>query len=140
MLPHDFALWVERIVLIAALVLLLIFTVFHVLQSTTRTIHPTRLVEGRCTPTPTRPSIRGGWWRSTWVRWSCWAITCTTGWSGAQTAGTDNPDRNWLWRRLAMSLALAATTGFALVPILFGAGGLPQPQCARCAPAKIASP
>jgi succinate dehydrogenase / fumarate reductase cytochrome b subunit len=49
-------------------------------------------------------------------------------WSGAQTAGVDNPDRNWFWRRLASTVTVLTVTGFVLVPLLFAFNGLPKPQ------------
>ena len=48
-------------------------------------------------------------------------------WSGAQTAGVDNPDRNWFWRRLASGVTALTVIGFALVPILFATNALPKP-------------
>jgi succinate dehydrogenase / fumarate reductase cytochrome b subunit len=48
-------------------------------------------------------------------------------WSGAQTAGVDNPDRNWFWRRLATGVTVATVVGFALIPLLFAFDALPKP-------------
>ncbi len=48
-------------------------------------------------------------------------------WSGAQTAGSDNPDRNWFWRKLSTGVALVTVIGFALVPVLFWTDALPKP-------------
>ena len=48
-------------------------------------------------------------------------------WSGAQTAGMDNPDRNWFWRRVATGLSVALVVGFAVIPILYWSGALPKP-------------
>jgi succinate dehydrogenase / fumarate reductase cytochrome b subunit len=48
-------------------------------------------------------------------------------WSGAQTAGADNPDRNWFWRRSAAVVTLVTVIGFALIPTLFWTGALPKP-------------
>ena len=45
----------------------------------------------------------------------------------AQTAGVDNPDRNWFWRRLATGVTIATVVGFALVPIVFLTGAMPKP-------------
>jgi succinate dehydrogenase / fumarate reductase cytochrome b subunit len=167
-LPHDFALWIERIVLLAALVLhltvvtqlwlrnrrakpaghtgklvratisartmpwtgllILLFIVFHILQFTTRTIHPTPLVDG---------AVYSNAYLA-FQKW--WIVLIYVGavvllgyhlnhalWSGAQTAGVDNPDRNWFWRRLATGVALLVVVGFALIPILFWTGALPKP-------------
>jgi succinate dehydrogenase / fumarate reductase cytochrome b subunit len=167
-LPHDFALWLERIALLAALVLHLIaitqlwrrnrraqppahrarrvrstiaartmpytgvlilgFVIFHILHFTTRTIHPTPLIKGAV-----YANAYGAF-----HRW--WLVVIYVGvvvllgfhinhglWSGAQTAGVDNPDRNWFWRRLATAVTLLTVVGFALVPILFATGALPKP-------------
>jgi succinate dehydrogenase / fumarate reductase, cytochrome b subunit len=167
-LPHDFALWVERIVLFTALVLhltvvtqlyrrnraarsrdhrpkhirstiaartmpltgvlILVFVIFHVLQFTTRTIHPTPLAGG---------TVYANAYHA-FQEW--WIVLIYIGavvllgfhmnhalWSGAQTAGVDNPDRNWFWRRLASAVTLLTVIGFALVPTLYWTGALPKP-------------
>jgi succinate dehydrogenase / fumarate reductase cytochrome b subunit len=166
--PHNFVLWIERIVLIAAAalhitvvtqlwlrnrrakppghrakreratlaartmpwtgVLVLVFVVFHVLQFTTLTIHPTRLASG---------AVYANAYYA-FQQW--WIVLIYVGavvllgyhlnhalWSGTQTAGVDNPDRNWFWRRLATGVTLFVVIGFALVPILFWTGALPKP-------------
>lgn len=167
-LPHDFALWVERIVVFTALVLhvavvtqlycrnraasprehrakrlrstmaartmpltglvILIFVIFHVLQFTTLTIHPTPLHEN---------TVYANAYHA-FQQW--WLVLVYLGavillgfhmnhalWSGTQTAGVDNPDRNWFWRRLATGVTLVTVIGFALVPTLFWTGALPRP-------------
>jgi succinate dehydrogenase / fumarate reductase cytochrome b subunit len=167
-LPHNFALWSERIVLLSALalhvtaitqlwirnkaakpaghkahrvrstlaartmklsgVVILAFLVFHILHFTTRTIHPTKLVEGQV-----YANAYGAF-----HKW--WIVVIYVGavvllgfhlnhalWSGAQTAGVDNPDRNWFWRRLATGVTLLTVVGFALVPILYAFDALPKP-------------
>jgi succinate dehydrogenase / fumarate reductase cytochrome b subunit len=48
-------------------------------------------------------------------------------WSGAQTAGVDNPDRNWFWRQLASGVTLVTVIGFICIPLLFASGALPKP-------------
>jgi succinate dehydrogenase / fumarate reductase cytochrome b subunit len=167
-LPHDFALWVERVILLAALVLhvtvvtqlwlrnrrakpaghagklvratiaartmpwtgilILVFVVFHVLQFTTGTIHPTSFTNG-AVYSNTYHAFQQWWLVLIYV-----GIVVLLGyhlnhalWSGAQTAGVDNPDRNWFWRRLATVTALLVVVGFALIPILFWTGALPKP-------------
>jgi succinate dehydrogenase / fumarate reductase cytochrome b subunit len=171
-LPHDFALWIERGVLIVALVLhvvaitqlwrrnhraksqhgtrirstlsartmkvtgflILAFVVFHILHFTTRTIHPTHLVKGAVYANA----------YSAFHQW--WMVVIYVGgvvllgfhlnhalWSGAQTTGVDNPDRNWFWRRLASTLAVAIVVGFAVIPILFATDALPKPATAQMA-------
>ena len=167
-LPHDFALWVERIVLFTALVLhltvvtqlyrrnqaarsrdhkpkrirstiaartmpltgllILVFVIFHVLQFTTLTIHPTPLHRG------TVYANAYGAFQKWWIVLIYVGAVALLGfhmnhalWSGAQTAGVDNPDRNWFWRRLASAVTIVTVIGFALVPTLFWTGALPKP-------------
>ncbi|HEY2160775.1 MAG TPA: succinate dehydrogenase cytochrome b subunit [Solirubrobacteraceae bacterium] len=167
-LPHDFALWIERITLVSALVLhltavtqlylrnraarstdhrprrirstiaartmpwtgllILVFVIFHVLQFSTLTIHPTPLHQG---------TVYANAYYA-FQKW--WIVLIYVGavvmlgfhinhglWSGSQTAGVDNPDRNWFWRRLATGITLVTVIGFALVPTLFWTGALPKP-------------
>jgi succinate dehydrogenase / fumarate reductase cytochrome b subunit len=167
-LPHNFMLWIERIVLFTALVLhvtailqlrarnrrskpaefqakrarstlaartmfvsgslILIFVVFHILQFTTRTIHPTPLVEDKVYANAYHA------FHDWWIVIVYVGVVTLLGlhlnhalWSGAQTAGVDNPDRNWFWRRLASGVAVLTMVGFALVPLLFAFGALPKP-------------
>lgn len=167
-LPHDFALWVERIIVFTALVLhvtvvtqlyrrnrgarprehrparirstiaartmpltgllILVFVIFHVLQFTTLTIHPTALHDG------TVYANAYGAFQKWWIVLIYLAAVFALGlhmnhalWSGAQTAGLDSPDRNWLWRRFASGVTLVTVIGFALVPTLFWTGALPKP-------------
>jgi succinate dehydrogenase / fumarate reductase cytochrome b subunit len=170
-LPHDFALWTERIVLLGAAVLhvtvvtqlylrnraarsgehrprrlrstwaartmpltgllVLVFVIFHVLQFTTLTIRPTAEHDG---------TVYANAYNA-FQQW--WIVLIYVGavvllgfhinhglWSGAQTAGVDNPDRNWFWRRLATAVTLITVIGFALVPTLFWTGALPKPIAA----------
>jgi succinate dehydrogenase / fumarate reductase cytochrome b subunit len=167
-LPHNFVLWIERIVLLAALalhltvitqlwlrnqrakprnhrskpvrstifartmpwtgLLILAFIVFHILHFTTRTIHPSKLVGGAV-----YANAYGAF-----HKW--WVVVIYVGavvllglhlnhglWSGAQTAGVDNPDRNWFWRRFATGLTVLVVVGFALIPILYAFDALPKP-------------
>jgi succinate dehydrogenase / fumarate reductase cytochrome b subunit len=167
-LPRDFALWLERIVLLAAVVLhltvvtqlwrrnraakpsgerskrirstiaartmpwtgvlIVVFVVFHVLQFTTRTIHPTALAKGAVYANAYNAFQK--WWLVVIyvAAVALLGLHLNHGlWSGAQTAGIDNPDRNWFWRRLASTLSIAVFAGFALVPILLWSGALPKP-------------
>jgi succinate dehydrogenase / fumarate reductase cytochrome b subunit len=109
-------------------VVILVFVIFHVLQFTTRTIHPTPLGNG---------TVYANAYYA-FQQW--WLVLIYVGavvllgfhlnhalWSGTQTAGIDNPDRNWVWRRLASAVTLVTVIGFALVPTLFWFGALPKP-------------
>jgi succinate dehydrogenase / fumarate reductase cytochrome b subunit len=109
-------------------ILVLAFAVFHVLHFTTRTIHPTKLVNGAV-------------YANAYFAFQKWWIVAIYVvavvllgfhlnhglWSGAQTSGVDNPDRNWFWRRLATGVTVATVVGFALIPILYWADALPKP-------------
>ena len=108
--------------------LLLAFLVFHILQFTTLTIHPSHLAKGQV-----YANMYGAF--HLW-----WVVVIYVGavvmlgfhinhglWSGTQTAGIDNPDRNWMWRRLATAVTLVTVIGFVLVPLLFAFDALPKP-------------
>ncbi len=47
-------------------------------------------------------------------------------WSLFQTLGLDNPDRNKILRAFAVAAAFGISIGFALVPISFMLGGMPE--------------
>jgi succinate dehydrogenase / fumarate reductase, cytochrome b subunit len=108
--------------------LILVFLVFHLLEFTTLTIHPT-------------PEHDGTVYANTYYAFQKWwlvliylgALTILglhlnhALWSGAQTSGIDNPDRNWFWRRFATAVTLVTVIGFALVPVLFWTNALPKP-------------
>jgi succinate dehydrogenase / fumarate reductase cytochrome b subunit len=107
--------------------LLLVFVVFHVLHFTTRTIHPTPLLAEQVYFN--LDSAFEEWWlvaiyvaASVALGLHLWHSL----WSSAQTAGLDNPDRNWFWRRQAAVVTTAMVIGFGLVPVLFLAGVLPD--------------
>jgi succinate dehydrogenase / fumarate reductase cytochrome b subunit len=110
-------------------ILILVFVIFHLLQFTTRTIHPTKLVNG---------AVYANTYYA-FQQW--WLVLIYVGavvllgfhlnhalWSGAQTAGVDNPDRNWFLRRLASGITILTVGGFALIPILYFVGALPKPH------------
>lgn len=108
--------------------LILAFVVFHILHFTTRTIQPEPVIEGTVYLNM-HQAFQLWWLTAIYV-----GVTLLLGlhlwhglWSGAQTAGVDNPDRNWFWRRLASGITLAVVVGFAIVPVLFWAGALPDP-------------
>jgi succinate dehydrogenase / fumarate reductase cytochrome b subunit len=108
--------------------LILAFVVFHVLQFTTLTIHPTKLVKYAVY------ANMYGAFQKWWLVAIYVAAVTLVGlhlnhglWSGTQTAGIDNPDRNWFWRRSTNIVALVTTVGFAVIPILFIADVFPKP-------------
>ena len=108
--------------------LILVFVIFHVLQFTTMTIHPTPLAKGAVY------ANAYGAFQKWWIVLIYVAAVVVLGfhmnhalWSGAQTSGVDNPDRNWFWRRLATGVTAITVIGFALVPTLFWTGALPKP-------------
>jgi succinate dehydrogenase / fumarate reductase cytochrome b subunit len=109
-------------------VLVLAFIVFHILHFTTRTIHPTRLVNHQVYANAYGAFQK--WWLVVIyvVAVTLLGFHLMHGlWSGAQTAGLDNPDRNWFWRRLASALAVITVVGFAAIPILYWADAFPKP-------------
>jgi succinate dehydrogenase / fumarate reductase cytochrome b subunit len=168
-LPHDFLLWVVRIITISALLLhvtaitqlwlrnrrskprhlrarrvrstwsartmyftgplILAFLIFHILHFTTLTVHPSPMTEGAI-----YANLYGAfhlWWVVVLYVLAVLSLGFHVNhglWSGAQTAGVDNPDRNWFWRRLASTVTVLTVTGFVLVPLLFAFNGLPKPQ------------
>ena len=114
--------------------LILAFLVFHILHFTLRAIHPTRLTESGV-----YANVYGAF--HDW-----WLVVIYVGavvllglhlwhglWSGAQTSGLDNPDRNWFWRRMAAGVTLFTVVGFAIVPILVATDSVPAPTGAQTA-------
>jgi succinate dehydrogenase / fumarate reductase cytochrome b subunit len=116
------------------------FVIFHLLQFTTRTIHPTPLASDTVYANTYYAFQK--WWL--WLPYV--VVVVLVGfhiwhglWSGTQTAGIDNPDRNWFWRRTAAGVTVVTVIGFALVPTLFWTGALPKPiktlsVCAHISP------
>jgi len=104
------------------------FVVFHILHFTTGTIHPGGFTSGEIYGN--LDAAFGEWWVVVIYVFVLLLLGMHLHhalWSGAQTAGVDNPDRNWFWRRLATVVTVAVVVGFASVPILFSAGALPEP-------------
>jgi succinate dehydrogenase / fumarate reductase cytochrome b subunit len=109
--------------------LLLAFIVFHVLQFTTRTVHPTPLGAG------TVYSNLYGAFQEWWLVAIYVAAVVLLGlhlfhalWSLTQTAGWDKPNRNPTLRRAAAVLAVGVTVAFAAIPIAFWTDALPAPS------------
>jgi succinate dehydrogenase / fumarate reductase cytochrome b subunit len=108
--------------------LILAFVIFHVLQFTTLTVHPTKLVKGAVYAN-TYYAFQKWWLVAIYVgAVALLGFHLNHGlWSGTQTAGIDNPDRNWFWRRVTSAASVLTVVGFAVIPILFIAGALPKP-------------
>ncbi len=107
---------------------LLAFTVFHILQFTTRTIQVTPVYEG--TVYANLDAAFAKWYfvllyvvavvfLGMHLKHAIWSVT--------QTAGWDKPNRNPTFRRFATVTATAITVGFAAVPICFYVNVLPDP-------------
>jgi succinate dehydrogenase / fumarate reductase cytochrome b subunit len=105
--------------------LLLAFVVFHVLQFTTRTIHPTPLHEGAVYSNMVLAFDK--WWITLiyvvavvilgmHMRHALWSIF--------QTFGYARPNRNPTIGRGATAVAVGVTLGFAAVPILIFVGAI----------------
>lgn len=109
--------------------LLLAFIVFHVLQFTTLTIHPTPLAEGEV-----YANVYGAfqeWWIVA-IYLAAVAVLFLhlrhALWSVLQTMGWDKPNRNPAFRRGATATAAFVCIAFASVPVLFFTGVLPEPD------------
>jgi succinate dehydrogenase / fumarate reductase cytochrome b subunit len=107
---------------------ILVFVVFHILHFTTGTIDPTPIRSGAVY------ANAYGAFEEWWLLIIYLAAVSIVGlhlyhalWSATQTAGVDNPDRNWFWRKLATVTSVGVVVGFAIVPVLFFAGALPEP-------------
>lgn len=110
-------------------VLLLAFIVFHILQFTTLTIHPTPLDDG------TVYANLYDAFQQLWI-----VVLYVVGvillgfhlrhglWSVLQTHGYDAPNRNPSLRRGATTTAVLITVGFAAIPIVIYLGLLPAPH------------
>lgn len=106
--------------------LLLAFIVFHVLQFTTLTIHPTPLESGEVYAN-LHDAFQEWWLVVIYVammvvlffhlRHALWSVLQTMGW--------EKPNRNPAFRRGATATALLVSVAFASVPILFFTGALP---------------
>lgn len=109
--------------------LLLAFIIFHVLQFTTLTIHPAPLVQG---------SVYANLYNSFQLWWvvAIYVVAMVilyfhlrhALWSLLQTLGLEKPNRNPTFRRGATATAILVSGFFALIPILFYAGALPEPD------------
>ncbi len=111
---------------------LLAFLVFHILQFTTGTIHPTSFHEKNGIGIVYINLYEA--FQVTWIAWVYIGAVALLGfhlyhgaWSFFQTMGWNNPDRNTALRRLSTVLAVGLFIGFASVPFLFWAGVMPEP-------------
>jgi succinate dehydrogenase / fumarate reductase cytochrome b subunit len=108
--------------------LILAFVVFHILHFTTGTIHPTPINSGAVYENAYDAFDK--WWLVAIYLAAVGLVGLHLHhalWSATQTTGVDNPDRNWFWRRLATVTTVGVVAGFAVVPVLFFAGALPDP-------------
>lgn len=108
---------------------LLAFIVFHVLQFTTLTIEPTPLAEGAVYANIYNAFQE--WWLvgiyviamvllGLHLRHALWSLLQTVGW--------DSPNRNPSFRRGATTTAVLVSGAFALIPIVFFVGLMPEPD------------
>lgn len=108
--------------------LILAFVVFHILHLTSGTIHPTPFESGEVYSNI--HSAFDEWWIVAiyLVAVGMVGLHFRHGlWSANQTAGLDNPDRNWFWRTLGTTVTVVVVVGFAIVPVLVFTGALPDP-------------
>ena len=108
--------------------LVLFFLIFHILMFTTRTIQPRAIAEG---------TVYANMYRNFHLWWVdaiyVGAVVLLGShinhglWSGTQTAGIDNPDRNYFWRRMTTAVTIVLVCGFACIPLLFAFNALPKP-------------
>jgi succinate dehydrogenase / fumarate reductase cytochrome b subunit len=108
--------------------LLLLFIVFHILQFTLLTIDVTPLKEGEI-----YSNLYGAFHKWYFVVIYFAALAALAYhlrhgvWSLFQTLGLDRPSRNAYLRHGATALAVVVAVGFALVPLGFATGALPEP-------------
>ena len=108
--------------------LILAFVIFHILHFTSGTIHPTPFESGEVYANVYNAFDK--WWLVAiyLVAVGLVGLHLRHGlWSANQTAGLDNPDRNWFWRTLGTTVTVVVVVGFAIVPVLVFAGALPEP-------------
>jgi succinate dehydrogenase / fumarate reductase cytochrome b subunit len=116
--------------------LLLFFIVFHILQFTLLTIDVTPLREGEI-----YSNLYGAFREWYFVVLYLAALAALAYhlrhgvWSLFQTLGLDAPSRNAVLRHGATALAVVVAAGFALVPLGFATGALPEPVTGPNAPA-----
>lgn len=108
--------------------LLLLFLIFHILQFTLLTIDVTPLAEGKI-----YSNLYGAFQKWYFVVLYLAALASLGYhlrhgvWSLFQTLGLDRPSRNAYLRHGATGLAVLVAVGFALVPLGFWTGALPEP-------------
>ncbi|MCA1657451.1 MAG: succinate dehydrogenase cytochrome b subunit, partial [Actinobacteria bacterium] len=109
-------------------IFILAFTVFHILQFTTRTIQVTPVYQGTV-----YANVDAAFQKWYLVLLYVGAVVSLgfhlrhAIWSTTQTLGWDKPNRNNSFRRFATGLAVAITVGFASVPVCFYLDILPDP-------------
>jgi succinate dehydrogenase / fumarate reductase cytochrome b subunit len=109
--------------------LLLLFIVFHILQFTLLTVDVTPLAEGQI-----YSNLYGAFQKWYFVVLYLLALGALGYhlrhgvWSLFQTLGLDRPARNPWLRHGATTLAVVVSVGFAIIPLGFWTGALPEPQ------------
>jgi succinate dehydrogenase / fumarate reductase cytochrome b subunit len=109
--------------------LLLLFLVFHILQFTLLTVDVTPLREGEI-----YSNLYGAFQKWYFVVIYVAAVTALGYhlrhgvWSLFQTLGLDRPARNPYLRHGATGLAVVVAVGFAIIPLAFFTGALPEPS------------
>jgi succinate dehydrogenase / fumarate reductase cytochrome b subunit len=109
--------------------LLLLFIVFHILQFTLLTVDVTPLAEGQI-----YSNLYGAFQKWYFVVLYVLALAALGYhlrhgvWSLFQTLGLDRPARNPWLRHGATTLAVVVSVGFAIIPLGFWTGVLPEPQ------------
>jgi succinate dehydrogenase / fumarate reductase cytochrome b subunit len=109
--------------------LLLLFIVFHILQFTLLTVDVTPLAEGQI-----YSNLYGAFQKWYFVVLYLLALGALGYhlrhgvWSLFQTLGLDRPARNPWLRHGATALAVVVSVGFAIIPLGFWTGVLPEPQ------------
>jgi succinate dehydrogenase / fumarate reductase cytochrome b subunit len=108
--------------------LLLLFIIFHILQFTVLAIDVTPLREGEI-----YSNLYGAFQKWYFVVLYVAAVTALGYhlrhgvWSLFQTLGLDSPARNPYLRHGATALATVVVVGFAIIPLAFFTGALPEP-------------
>jgi succinate dehydrogenase / fumarate reductase cytochrome b subunit len=137
---YQRATWAARLMMVTGLTLL-VYIVFHLLHFTVGVVEPERFVHG---------ALYYNLYEA-FTRWP-FVLLYTLGmasvafhvyhgaWSVFQTLGLDSPERNHLFRGLAVGLAILFFVGFLSIPFAFATGLLGPPPAPPEAHATLAHP